>query len=210
MPDSNMFSMGGGGPSMGGLQQFLGGMFGNSGSPFGAGMDQLQHYFGQAQQYQNPFFQAGQGAIAPYQHMLGQMSNPQDFYRNIMGGYQQSPAAQYQQQQGMRAAQNMGSASGLTGSSPLMQQAQQNAQNISSQDMQNYFNNIMGIQGGAMQGYGNLMGMGQNSANSMSNLLSQLGGGMANGAYGQQAGQNQDQSNMLGGLLHMFGGGIFG
>jgi hypothetical protein len=201
---------GGQGIGMGGLNQFLGGIFGNSGAPFGAGMDQLQKYYQQAQQVQNPFLQAGQGAIAPYQNMLGKMSNPQDFYKNIMSGYQQSPAAQYQQQQGMRSANNFGSASGLMGSTPLMQQAQQNAQNISSGDMQNYFNNIMGVNQGAMNGYGNMMNMGQGSANTISELLAQLGQGMGQGAYGQQAGQQQNQHNMIGGLLNMFGNGLFG
>lgn len=192
-----------GSPGMSGLASLLGGMFGNSGAPYQDASNTLNQYAQQAQGYQNPFYNAGVGAINPYQHMLQGMSNPKDFYNNIMGGYSQSPGAQYQQQQGMRAAQNMGSASGLSGSTPLMQQAQQNAQGISSQDQQQYFNNIMGINQGAMNGYQNLMQGGQGAANNLTNMYSNLGNSQAQMAYNQGQGSNNDFMSMLSGGMQM-------
>ena len=121
-----------------GLGQLFGGLFGDSGKPYQQAQNAYQPYFNQATQQQQPYSQAGQNALGPYQDMLKGMSDPSGFINHLMDGYQESPFAKYQQQQGMRAAQNMGlgSASGLTGSTPLQMQAQQNAQNISSGDMQ--------------------------------------------------------------------------
>lgn len=200
--------MGGGQNNMmGGLQQFLGGMFGNSGAPFEAGMDQIQKYFGQAQQQQNPFMQAGQSAIPQYQNWLNQQSNPSQFINNQMGNYQESPWAKNMQQQATRSAQNFGSANGLSGSTPLMMQAQQNAGNISSQDQNNWLQNVLGVNTQYGQGQQKMVGMGQDSANQISQLLQALGISMGQGAYGQQAGQNQDTNNMIGGgLKFLFGG----
>ena len=108
-----------GSQAQGGLGQLFGGLFGNSGAPFSDAMKQFQNYYGQAQGYQNPFYQAGTGAIPQYQEWLQGMQNPSGFINNLMSKYQESPFAKFQQQQGVRTAQNMGSASGLTGSTPL-------------------------------------------------------------------------------------------
>lgn len=190
-------------PSMfaGGAGSLISGLFQDQGAPYGAAMDQYQKYFDQARGFQNPFYQAGTGAIPQYQDLMKRMSDPTGFMNNIMGQYQQSPYAQYQQQQAMRAAQNMGSAGGMggTGSTPLMQFAQQNAQGITSQDQNRWLQNVLGINNQYQGGLQNMMGMGQNSANSLSNLYSQQGQNMAQAAYGQEAGNQQNNGNLFGG-----------
>jgi len=202
--------MQGGQGLQGGLGQFFGGLFGNSGAPYGDAMKQFQNYFGQAQGYQQPFWEAGKNAIPQFQEWLGGMKDPSGFINKQMGNYQESPFAKYQQQQGVRAAQNMGSrgdmASGGIGSTPLMQFAQQNAQNISSQDMNQWLQNVIGVNTQYGQGLNNLMSGGQNAANSMSGISQLLGQLMGQGAYGQRAGENQDRSNIMGGLLKLLMG----
>ena len=99
-----------------------------------------------------------------------------------MGQYQQSPWARYQQQQAMRMANNMGSATGLTGSTPLQLQAQQNAANISSQDMNNWLQNVLGINTQYGQGQQNLMAGGQGAANALTSLYGDMGERMGAGA----------------------------
>lgn len=196
-----------GGAGMGGgFSQLLSGIFGNSGAPFQAGMDQLQKYYGQAQGYQNPFYNAGTQAIPQYQNWVNTMKDPSSFINNLMGHYQESPWAQYQQQQAQRANTNMASASGLIGSTPWQLQGQQNAQNISSQDMNQWLQNVLGINTQYGAGLGNQVGIGQNAANNISNMLTQLANSMAQGAYGEQAGENQDQSNIVGGIGHILFG----
>lgn len=187
-------------PMAAGLGSLGAGLFTDAGAPYQAAMAPFNQYMGQATGAQNPFYQAGTGAINNYQNWLGSMQNPSGFINDQMKNYQVSPWAQYQQQQATRAAQNMGSAEGLTGSSPLMLQAQQNSQNISSQDMQNWLQNVLGINTQYGSGMGNLMGQGANAANQLSNLYSQQGIGMGNLAAGQQAGQNQNVGNIWGGI----------
>jgi hypothetical protein len=192
-----------------GLSSFFSGMFGDSGKPFQMGMDQLQKYFPQAQSYQNPFFNAGQNAVPQYQDFLSKMKDPSAFLNNMMGQYQESPWAKFQQQQMMRSAQNMGSANGLTGSTPLMQFAQQNARDISSQDQGNWLQNALGINTAYGAGLGDMMTRGQGASNVLSQLTNEFGQNMAQGEYGRGAGRQQDFGNMTGGLIDMIMNGVF-
>jgi hypothetical protein len=199
-----------GGGSGSGLAGFLGGLFGHSDRPYKSAIDQYQKYGDKAANVQNPFLQAGQGAIPQFQQWLQGMQDPSGFINHLMGQYQESPFAKYQQQQGMRSGTNAASAGGLIGSTPFAQQMQQNAQNISSMDMNQWLQNVIGINSQYGAGQQNLMSGGQNSANELSNLYGNMGVGMGNLSYGQQMAKNQDRSNMFGGLFDMFKNGIFG
>lgn len=188
-----------------GLGGLFGGLFGDSGAPYSAAMDQYQKYANQAQQAQQPYQQAGQGAIGDYQKWLQGQQDPSKFINNLMGQYQSSPYSQYLQQQNLNAGQNAASASGLMGSTPMMQQMQQNAGNIASQDMNQWLQNVLGINTQYGQGEQNLMTGGQNAANSLTNMYNQLGQQMGQGAYGQKAGEKQDFWNTIGGGLGILG-----
>jgi hypothetical protein len=168
------------------------GLFGNAGEPYEAAGEAIDKYYPQAQQYQNPFYQAGAGAIPQYQDWLKTMQNPTDFINKTMNQYQESPYAHYQQQQAIRAGENAGSASGLTGSTPLTQFMQQNAQDISSKDMNQWLQNVLGVNTQYGQGVNNLMTGGQNAANALTNLASDYMTNKGTLAYGQsQAEQGQ-------------------
>jgi hypothetical protein len=181
------------------------GLFGDSGKPYKDAQKQIERYFPQAQQYQQPFMQAGINAIPGMQNWLQSMQNPSQFINNQMGNYQESPFAHYQQQQGMRAAQNMGSASGMTGSTPLMQFAQQNAQDISGKDMNQWLQNVLGINTQYGQGMQNIMNMGQHSADSLTQLMSDYMNAQAQMAYGKGAAQQGQQGGLFSGIAGLFG-----
>lgn len=193
------------GLGMGGLSSLFSGLFGNSGAPYESAMEQYDKYLKQAKDVQNPFYNAGKGAIPDYQNWLKGMQNPSGFINNLMGQYQESPFAKYQQQQGLRTAQNLGSATGLTGSTPLQLQAQQNSQNISSADMQDWLGRVLGINTEYGAGQKSLVNTGQGSANALTDLLSNYGKSMGELAYGKEAGRQQDQSNIFGGLAGLAG-----
>lgn len=186
------------------LGSIASGFFTDAGAPYHAAMGPYNQYMGKAENVQNPFLQAGQGALPQYQQFLQSMQNPSDFINHLMGQYQQSPFAQYEQNQAIRGGQNAASASGLIGSTPFAQQLQQNASNISSQDMQNWLQNVLGINTQYGQGLSGLIGGGQQAANSLSGLYSGQAEGAGNLAYGQRAGQNQNTGNIIGGLLSLF------
>jgi len=190
---------------LGGLGGLFGGMFGNSDKPYDKAMEQYQQWANKAQGTQQPYLDAGTGAIGDYQKWLQSQQDPSKFINDQMGNYQESPWAKNLQQQSMNAGQNAASASGLMGSTPLMQQLQNNAGTISSQDQNQWLQNVLGINTQYGQGQNNLMQGGQNSANSLTNMYNQMGQNMGQAAYGQQAGKNQDRNNMFGGLGSMIG-----
>jgi len=188
-----------------GAGSFFNGLFGDSGRPYQDAMDQYKEWANKAQNAQNPFLQAGTGAIPQYQEWLNGMKDPSGFINNLMGQYKESPWAKYQQNQAMRAGMNAASAGGTLGSTPFIQQSQQNASNISSQDMQNWLGQVLGINtqyGGGLFGE---MGMGQNAANALTNMYGDMGRQMGEGAFGKRAGEQQDRNNIWGGLFDMAG-----
>ena len=123
-----------------------------------------------------------------------------------MGGYQESPYARFQKQQGERAGQNAASASGLVGSTPFAQANQDYAQNITSQDQNTWLQNVLGINKQYGEGQNNLTQGGQNSANILSKLQEMLGQYRGETGYGAEMGKNKDKGDMWsGGLKFLFG-----
>lgn len=187
-----------------GAASLFSGLFMDAGAPYEAAKGPYNEYMGKAQTAQNPFYQAGTNAIPNFQNWLSGMQNPSEFINHLMSQYQQSPWAKYQQDQAMRAGTNAASASGLIGSTPFAQQLQQNASNISSQDQNQWLQNVLGINTQYGAGQQNLMTQGANSANALSNLFSRQGEGLGNLAYGQQMGENQNIGNIIAGLTSFF------
>lgn len=190
----------------GSLPNILQGLFGNSGAPFKKAEKAYTPYYNEAKGYQNPFFNAGNEAIPQYQEWLSKMQDPSGFINNLMGQYQQSPGAKYSQQQAINAANNVGSASGLIGSTPLQLQAQQNAQNISSQDMNSWLQNVLGINSNYGEGLNNQVGWGRQSADILSQLAQGAGNFYGGSAYGQEYGKQKDQRSLWDGIAGLFGG----
>ena len=175
--------------------------------------------YNNAQGYLNPYAQSGQNAMNQWGQATGglganvnsvgpmgqqqwqsaQMS-PQQYYQNIMSGYQMSPQAQYAQQVATRAGNSAAAASGMIGSGAFVNGMQRNANQISQGDQQQYFNNVMGsntAQMGALQNY-----QGQ-QAQYLQNLQDQARLGY--GATSQQA-QNAMQNGMTQGQWAMMNG----
>jgi len=209
VPMSNYGSSGLGGfdPSMFGmgLGSLLGGLFGNPSGDYSDAMQQYQKWMQQAAGAQSPFYNAGTGAIPQYQDWLKKMSDPSAFINSQMNQYQQSPWAKYEQQQAMRTANNMGSATGMTGSTPMMQQAQQNASNISSGDMNQWLGNVLGVNQQYGAGLNNMMGYGQHSADILSQLYQAMAGQMGAGTFGKDAANQNSWINSLMGGAGMIG-----
>ncbi|HXK00701.1 MAG TPA: hypothetical protein VNF93_02305 [Buchnera sp. (in: enterobacteria)] len=194
-----------------GAAGLLGGLFGGDPSkPYKDASKQLTQYTNQAATYQNPFYNAGTAAIPQYQKYLSKMSDPTKFINDIMGGYSQSPYSEYEQEQAIRAANNMASSSGLTGSTPLMLQEQENAENISNKDMETWLNHVLGINTQYGQGLEHEVGMGEKSANSLSRMYEMLGQEMAKAKYGEEAAKNSANSSMFGDLGSLISGALIG
>ena len=190
---------------LGGLGGILGGLFGNSGKGYDKAMEQYQQWADKAQGTQQPFLNAGTGAIGDYQKWLQGQQDPSKFINEQMKNYSASPYAQNMQQQAMNAGNNFASANGLMGSTPMAQQMQQNAGNIASADQNQWLQNVLGINTQYGQGQNNLMQGGQNAANQLTNLYGQTGKEMGDAAYGKEKSKSNDFWGALGGL-----GGLIG
>jgi hypothetical protein len=192
----------------GDLSSLFGSLFSHPDRPYQKASDTLSQYLPQAQSYLNPFVKAGQGAIPDFQSWLKSMQNPSDFINHIMGNYQESPYAKYEQEQGMRAAQNMGSvgdtAAGGSGSTPLMQFAQQNAENISSQDMDQWLQHVLGINSQYGQGQFGLMGQGMQAGNSLTQLMQNYMNNQAGLSYGKEAAGQGRTGNIIQSIANLF------
>ncbi len=188
-----------------GLGGLLGGLFGDSGKPYDKAMEQYQQWANKAQGVQQPYLNAGTGAIGDYQEWLKGQKDPTKFINGLMGNYQESPYAHMLQQQAMNAANNAASASGMMGSSALMQQQMQNAGTIANEDMNQWLQNVLGINTQYGQGQQNLMTGGQNAANALTQLYSDMGGKMGEAAYGKESGKQNDLWNTIGGGLSTIG-----
>jgi len=186
-----------------GATGFLGGLFGDSGQPYQDAMNQYEKYGKMGADTQQPWMQAGQQAIPQYQQWLQQQQNPSQFINNQMNQYQQSPWAQFQMKQGQNAANNAASASGLVGSTPYMQASQDYARNISSQDMNQWLQNVLGVNTQYGQGQQNLMTGGQNASNALTSLYGKMGDQMGEQAYNKSAAGQNDWWNMLGGAAQI-------
>lgn len=201
MMSGNPFS----GYQQGSLSNIFNGLFGDASAPYRDASDELSKYLPQAQKFQFPFFNAGVNATNNYQDWLKPMANPATFINNLMGNYQMSPNAKYLTQAANRAATNAASASGLIGSTPYMQQSEQDAASIASGDMNNWLQNVLGINTQYGQGEGNLMTQGASSANALTNLLSDFMNNKASLAYGESSADQGQKGGLIKGLAGLFG-----
>ncbi len=180
-----------------------------------AAQNQLNNYFGQAQNLYNQ----GQGYIQPYnQQGQDQAGNLNSYIQSLMdpqalqdkwsSGYKESDYAKnledMAQQHGLNAASSMG----LMGSTPALQAIQAGTSQIGAADRQQYLNDLMEKY---KQGAGlsqNMYGVGANAANQMGqNAMNMgqntmnMGQNSANMAFGQQNAPGNMLSNVLQGLV---------
>lgn len=185
----------------GGLAGILSGIFGDPSAPYEKGEDALEKYMGQAIGAYEPWEKAGQEALGKYQDWLGGMADPAAYVGQMMGKYKQSPYARYLTDQAMRAGVNAASASGMAGSTPYTQQMQQTAEGIASGDIQNWLNNVFGVNKMYGEGLGNVMGKGYGAAGREAGIYEGMGRDIAGAEYGKEAGKQQRWGNILGGIL---------
>jgi hypothetical protein len=172
-PDQGYLGAGVGG-AIGGL--FAPNAFDASKPYFNNASGDINNYYRQAVGFLNPYMQQGQQAMGQYSSMLGNMSNPTQFYNNVMSGFQMTPAQQYAQQQGMNAISNNAAVRGLMGSTEQARNLENYGQMSTQQAQQQYLNNILGINSQALSGFGDLTRLGYGAASTA-------------GQFGMQAGQ---------------------
>ncbi len=148
----------------------LSGMFGWSGRPYDKARDEYKKYMNKGLDEYAPYANAGRNALGNYQNFLNPMQDPNKYFNDIMSKYQESPYAHFQQNEAMNAGNNAASASGMLGSTAHSNANMAMSRNLSSQDMQQYLQNILGIGNTYMGGQQNLMNQGFNAAGARANM----------------------------------------
>lgn len=129
-----------------------------------------------AQAQLRPFQDIGLGALEQGTNALREGFSYEDF--------QNSPAYQFQMEQGQKALQNQLAASGLGQSGAALKAAQEYGTGLASQDFSNEYNRWLQEQG-ALTGLGNY---GYNAASGIGNVAQQIGG--TNALYKQAQAEN--------------------
>lgn len=193
---------------MGTLGAGLGGLFGGGKNPADAANKYLNQIPGQAGQYLQPWMNAGQNALGPLQEQYNSLlGSPGDKLNKIGESYQQSPGFKFALDQALAAGNRSAAAGGMAGSPAAQQQNMATATGLANQDYNNWMQNALGLFGQGLSGEQGLAQMGQQSGQSMSDLIAQQLAQQAQLSYAGQASKNQSNpwGNILGGI-----GGLLG
>jgi len=176
------------------------------------GMDEYRKNTGQANALMDPYYQAGKGEMNPYMDNYKRMLDPNKFTEDMMKGYETSPGAQRQLKMGADSAMNAASASGMLGSSNLLNQVNEESQGIMKADQNNYLDRQLGIYNNGLGQQQGMVNMGYGAGQQMGNNYMQQGnammrgyGDVGNAQLGQNMGRMQGWANLFGTAGKMFG-----
>ena len=221
--------------SLGGLGGLVSGGLGLM-SAFGSGRRGNENPGGQAlgmlnrnpaigHQYYDPFIQQGQEAgnqlfpiqnqFAGIQQQMG--NNPTGFLDQLMSQYKPSEGYKYREKNLMQGAHNTAASGGFAGTEGDVRNRSELVNSLMGQDMQQFLQNVLGIQGQGMNpdlaGLGGLserVGRGYNASSALADYLGDTNSMMASAA-GSEAGyrgqsRQQRRSNIYNSLSSLIGG----
>ncbi|GKS62451.1 hypothetical protein YTPLAS21_19090 [Candidatus Nitrosocosmicus sp.] len=164
-----------------------------------------QQYFNQASDLYNPFIQHGNQAGDILRDKLSQITqDPNAYYNKLIEGYQPSRGFQLEKDEALQAAANTAAAGGRRGSPQDVLDQGMLAARLQKTDLQDYLNNILGIQKTGLEGQQNLYNQGLSAAGAQGGIYGTQGGLAA--LLSQQA--NQQRGGRLGALGGLTGGAL--
>lgn len=175
-------------------------------NPAEAAAPYLDQIPGIANQYYSPYTQQGQQAYNTLQPQFSNMStDPAAFLEHIMQNYEPSRGYQLKRDEGLRTASNTAAAGGMRGSMQDIGNESRLDDYLMSDDMQQWLQNVLGIQGAGMQGEQGFYNTGYDATK---NLESDLANAMAQKAnlefYGQKD-RNQSNNDLFSGIAKGIG-----
>lgn len=174
---------------------FFSKLFGGSGgNPANAGMGYLNQIPGMAKGYLEPFIKRGaesQDFVTPFYSQMAK--DPNAFMNAIMANYSPSQGYQFKQKELMRAMQNDAAQGGFAGTPYSQQQQAETTQGLLGNDMQQFLQNILGIQGYGLGGHQGIADRGYNASGDLVNILGSNLGQQAGLAFQGAAQRNQNR-----------------
>lgn len=188
---------------------WLSNLFGGGKNPADAAMPYLNQIPGQTNQYQDPFFQAGKGALDPlkeqYNKLLG---DPGAFMNKIGESYQQSPGYKFALEQALAAGNNAAAAGGMSGTPQSQYQQMQTVTGLANQDYNSWLGNALGLYGQGLSGEQGLANTGQQAGQNMADMIANLLAQQGNMAFRGAQEENSQRNSLLGGLGKLGGAGL--
>lgn len=178
----------------------------NSANPSQATAPYLQRAAQYGQQAYNPFIQEGQqtgNQLFPTQDQMAQ--NPVDYYNQLMSQYQPSQGYQYRESQLNKAAGNTAAAGGFAGTENDIANRTELINALMGQDMQQFLQNVLGIQGAGLQGQEERVNRGFGASHGLANYMGEVSGAQAGNAYAGQANRNQGRAGVYSALSGLIG-----
>ncbi len=178
--------------------------------PAGAAMPYFDKAAGTVKEYMSPYADRGGRAGGILEEQFGQMSqDPAKFMEGIMQGYEPSKYYQMMQDRLSTAAANTAAAGGMRGSGQESTRQQEITEGLLSKDMQQYLQNVLGIQGTGLSGEQGLYGTGFNAAQGLAGDLSNIYGTQGQLAFQGERDKNMRNQQLLGSLIGL-GTSFFG
>jgi len=176
-------------------------------NPADAAMPYLDQIPGMEQQNYNPYIQRGSTAYDTMTPSLNRMTtDPTGFIDELMKHYQESQGYKLKRDEGLRAAGNTAAAGGMRGSLSDIETESRLADSLLGDDMQQWLQNVLGIQKEGLQGESHLYDTGFDATKNLTGDLSNVLGTKASLAFQGQANKNQQKSDLFSGLMKAFGG----
>lgn len=193
---------------------WLSNFFGGGKNPADKAMPYYNQIPGQTNQYYQPYFEAGTSTLPGLQQQYGALTSDPGSMMNKFGeSYKSSPGLEFAIQQALQASGNAAAAGGMAGSPQHQQQNMQLANDIASQDYNNWMNNALGLYGAGLSGQQGLAGMGQTAGQNQADMIAQTLAQQGNLQFQGQAQKNKNQSDLFGNLFKGAGmalGGPYG
>ena len=149
----------------------------------------------------DPFVNEGKTAGGILQGEYGKQLDPTTFMDQIMQHYNQSAGAKYKTDLLGRGIGSTAAAGGIAGTPEHQREYGQMASDISSEDMQKYFDNTMGIYNNGIKGEQDVYGHGFDATKELTDLLGGTLSSQAGGAYGEAQSKNADRQALMQALI---------
>lgn len=184
-------------------------LFGGN-SPAEAARPNIEKIPGATRPYYDPYInrgnEANQVAGSQYNRMT---QDPTAFRNEMLSGYRESPATQRRLDETLRRQANTANAGGYRGGPADQARVMDLTNALLSEGEGDYFDQIMRVLGGGLQGQESALGRGFNAASSQADVE---GGTLANLGqldYKQQEEKNMQKQEMMKFISQLLGGGLF-
>lgn len=188
------------------LSKTFGGGSDNYTNPADVAMPYLEQVPGQVDKYYNPYIEMGTTAGNVAQPQYAKMaSDPSAFMNELMKDYDESEWEQYQEDKLTDEAAADAAMGGYTGTDQDIQNQSELVQGLSSKDMQQWINTVLGILNGGLSGEQEMYNIGYGASNSaadanISNLNAEAGL-----SYKGQENENAYNASQTNGFLKALG-----